>query len=169
VVYARFAIQAAIIEQFQPAQFTFNLFTNLSIGDNLLSGKFRHIAERHHLNKTYLPGVFQRQSCQIRHIVVIETAHNNRIQLEWRQSGFLRRHDTIPYIGEVSPACNASELCGIERINADVDARHPGFTEWARQSAHQNAVRGHGDGRTPGVAPSHYNVLGRGEWSARRQ
>jgi selenocysteine-specific elongation factor len=84
--------------------------------------------ERHLLDEPQLVPALQAVAQQARCLVVVQVAHQHRVDLDRRQPGRRRGRETGQHVGEPVPAGQLAEGLGPQRVQRDVDpveARRP--------------------------------------------
>ena len=89
--------------------------------------------ERHLLDEAQLVAVLERESQQVGGLVVVDAAHQHRVDLHWRQSGVGRRGQAVQHVGEPVAAGQRLETGRIECVDRDVDAIEAGLEPAGRR------------------------------------
>ena len=76
----------------------FETLENLVTGHDTFPRQLSHLSDRHQLDESYVPIMFESEMREIRNLVVVDAAHDHDVELDRRQScalGSRRRRDRI--------------------------------------------------------------------------
>src|SRR3984893_16878763 len=122
-----------------------NAFVNLRSGNYNIARPVSIGVQWHELNEAHDQGALTGKDREVLDFVLINTADENGVDFCGSESGSLSRIDAVHYRAKRFGACNTLEFCGIERIEADINAMQASGNQTRASFRKQVTVGGHGN------------------------
>ena len=102
-------------------------------------------SDGHLLDEAHVNGILEAQGRQIGQFVVIDAAQGHHVDLDRCHTPVQCRHDPVPDLLETIYPGDGGKAFGLQAVETDVDAPHPGRQDVIEAFAQQHPVGGQGD------------------------